>query len=175
MSTDRSRHTAPLVAVTHREQLTRYGFGSGHPFDDDRLAIFWSAVRRRGLDKVLQECGLGPHFHASRCADEAFSKPHPQMLEEILTDLDTPPHRALVVGDTEYDMRMAVNAGSHGLGVNYGVHEPQRLLESGALATLEAFTELMGQLRRIAVAVDRYVAEAPAGIDEELSELEALA
>jgi phosphoglycolate phosphatase len=68
------------------------------------------------------------------------------MLEDILDTLGMQAGDTLVIGDTEYDMRMAVNAGSHGLGVNYGVHEPQRLLESGALATLEAFTEIPGWL-----------------------------
>ena len=45
------------------------------------------------LEKSLDESGLGSLFHATRCADEAHSKPHPQMLEEILTDLDTAPGR----------------------------------------------------------------------------------
>lgn len=87
---------------------------------------------RRGLDKAIVESGLGEYFHATRCADETFSKPHPQMLEEILTDLDTAPASALVVGDTEYDMQMAASAGVDAVGVTHGVHGAERLLAHGA-------------------------------------------
>ena len=97
---------------------------------------------RRGLDKVLLESGLEPHFHATRCADEAFSKPHPQMLEDILTDLNVAADKALVIGDTEYDMQMAANARVDALGVVHGAHAPQRLLDTGAITVLNALNEL---------------------------------
>jgi len=88
---------------------------------------------RRGLDKALEQTGLGDYFHATRCADEAFSKPHPQMLEDILTDLDTEPSVALVVGDTEFDMQMAHNAGVDAVGIGHGVHAADRLMAQGAM------------------------------------------
>jgi phosphoglycolate phosphatase len=101
---------------------------------------------RRGLDKVLGETGLGRLFHASRCADEAFSKPHPQMLEEVMAVLGAGPRETLMIGDTEYDMQMARNAGVPGLAVSYGGHEPNRLLAEGALACLDRIDELPGWL-----------------------------
>jgi phosphoglycolate phosphatase len=97
---------------------------------------------RRGLDKVLGETGLGGLFHASRCADEAFSKPHPQMLEEVMAVLGAGPAETLMIGDTEYDMQMARNAGVPALAVSYGVHHPGRLLAEGALACLDRIDEL---------------------------------
>jgi len=103
---------------------------------------------RRGLDKVLAESGLGDRFHATRCADEAFSKPHPQMLEDILTDLNTGPERALVIGDTEYDMQMAANARVDALGVDYGAHAAQRLIDTGALQVLGGLAELPPWLKQ---------------------------
>ena len=109
---------------------------------DDYLLAVATGKSRRGLEKELDDSGLRPLFQATRCADEAFSKPHPQMLEDILDKLGMRPSGTLVIGDTEYDMQMAANAGSHGLGVSYGVHEPQRLIASGALATLDAFSEM---------------------------------
>ncbi|MEJ2310446.1 MAG: HAD-IA family hydrolase [Gammaproteobacteria bacterium] len=115
---------------------------------DDYLLAVATGKSRRGLEKELDESGLRHLFQATRCADEAFSKPHPRMLEDILEDLGMRAGDALVIGDTEYDMRMAINAGSHALGVSYGVHEPQRLLDSGALATLEAFIEIPDWLAR---------------------------
>lgn len=97
---------------------------------------------RRGLDKVLQESELEPMFHATRCADETFSKPHPQMLEEILTDLNTHKDQAIVVGDSEYDMQMAANAAVDAVGVDFGVHGGDRLRACGAKQVFGSLREL---------------------------------
>jgi phosphoglycolate phosphatase len=95
---------------------------------------------RRGLDRVLDQTGTGALFAATRCADEAFSKPHPQMLDDILDATGIERARALMVGDTVYDMQMAQNAGVAGLGVSYGVHARGELLAHGALACLDSFS-----------------------------------
>lgn len=92
---------------------------------------------RRGLAKEFERTRLGDYFHASRCADESYSKPNPQMLLDILDQLGMEPHRTLVVGDTEYDMAMAVNAGADALGVSCGVHTEERLMDNGAMACLD--------------------------------------
>jgi hypothetical protein len=41
---------------------------------------------RLGLERALDHSGLRPFFQASRCADECHSKPHPQMLEELMAE-----------------------------------------------------------------------------------------
>ena len=48
-----------------------------------------------------------------------------------------------MVGDTEYDMQMAENAGIDVVGVNYGAHSTVRLQESGALKVVNSFSEFM--------------------------------
>jgi phosphoglycolate phosphatase len=93
---------------------------------------------RRGLNRVLSDSGLESLIHASRCADETRSKPHPQMLEEILTLLGVAASEAVMVGDTEYDMELARNAGVHPIAVCYGTHEPERLHRYAPLACLES-------------------------------------
>lgn len=75
---------------------------------------------RRGLDFALQHTGLGRYFHATRTVDECFSKPHPQMLDELMDDLVVMPERTLMIGDTSYDLHMANNAGVSAIGVTYG-------------------------------------------------------
>lgn len=106
-----------------------------------RLAIA-TGKSRRGLDKALDESGLGAYFPISRCADESLSKPHPQMLLEILTDWDTAPGSALMVGDTEYDMQMAASARVRAVGVSHGVHSAERLLAQGALHCFDRLMQL---------------------------------
>jgi phosphoglycolate phosphatase len=97
---------------------------------------------RAGLDKVFAYTGLGELFHASRCADDGHSKPHPDMLLQIMDELGTQGHETLMIGDTEYDMQMARSAKAHRLGVSYGSHTRERLMESEPLGCLDDIREL---------------------------------
>jgi len=101
---------------------------------------------RPGLDRVLSYSGLDQVFHATRCADEAFSKPHPDMLLQILDELGVNATDALMIGDTEYDMQMANNAGTAALAVSYGVHSVERLLQHEPLDCLDAISEVSNWL-----------------------------
>lgn len=103
---------------------------------------------RRGLDRVLAETGLEGLFHTTRCADEAYSKPHPQMLLDILERVGVDPHEAVMVGDTEYDLFMARNAAVDAIGVACGVHERHRLENCAPVACLERTPDLMHWLNR---------------------------
>ncbi len=102
---------------------------------------------RRGLDLVLEETGLQGFFAATRTADETRSKPHPQMLEELIDYFGVEPHETLMVGDTEYDLQMAHNARAHSLAVSYGVHELERLLAQSPLGHIDAIEELNDWIR----------------------------
>lgn len=101
---------------------------------------------RVGLDRIFGETGLKKHFITSRCADETRSKPHPQMLNEILDYTAIDVSKAIMVGDTTFDMDMAVNANMAGLGAGYGVHSEAMLLESKALSVQPSFTQLLAWL-----------------------------
>ncbi|MES9854409.1 MAG: HAD-IA family hydrolase [Candidatus Thiodiazotropha sp. LLP2] len=101
---------------------------------------------RQGLDHALKTTGLETFFHLTRCADETFSKPHPEMLNQILEVSGTYPGEALMIGDTEYDLEMALNAGMPSLGVTYGVHTPERLRKHTPLGCVDSITEIPGWL-----------------------------
>jgi len=103
---------------------------------------------RQGLNYVLDDTGLRDCFLATRCADETRSKPHPDMLLEILEELGVSADNALMVGDTDYDMLMARNAGTDALAVSYGVHDRERLLRSDPLDIIDAVTELPEWLKQ---------------------------
>lgn len=103
---------------------------------------------RRGLDRVLRDTGTAHLFVATRCADEAYSKPHPRMLEDILEQTGFTPAQALMVGDTTYDLQMAQHARMASLAVTYGVHDRELLAEHGPLACLDSFTEVRAWLQR---------------------------
>ncbi len=122
-----------------REALTAL-HTSGYP-----LAIA-TGKSRAGLNRALQETGLAAYFSASRTADETCSKPDPRMLHELLAETGYPATRALMVGDTEYDVHMAAQAGMASLAVSYGAHDCARLRAYQPLACLDSLAELPGWL-----------------------------
>ena len=97
---------------------------------------------RSGLEKSLDSSGLAELFHATRCSDETRSKPHPQMLLELMGELGVPCEHTAMVGDTEYDMAMARNAQAHPVAVSYGVHDWTRLQQHNPVVCLEQFTDI---------------------------------
>lgn len=114
------------------EQLSDKGF---------MLAIA-TGKARRGLEPVLTETGLKSLFHGSRCADETRSKPHPQMLEELLDEFGVTVDEAIMVGDTEFDMLMAKSLGMDALAVSYGVHDKADIVKHEPLSCVDSVNEL---------------------------------
>jgi phosphoglycolate phosphatase len=97
---------------------------------------------RRGLNLALEHCGLGRYFHETRTVDECFSKPHPQMLDELMEELVITPERTLMIGDTSYDLQMAQNAGVHAVGVTFGAQAREKLLSYNTQQIFNQFSDL---------------------------------
>lgn len=97
---------------------------------------------RRGLAAVFEAHGLARHFVTAQCADDHPSKPHPAMVRAALDEAGTGPERAVMIGDTEYDIAMGRAAGVRTIGVAWGYHAPARLRAAGADAMAEDFAAL---------------------------------
>ncbi len=97
---------------------------------------------RDGLERIFKATGTKHFFHSSRCAKECQSKPHPDMIEQILAELDVKPEDAVMIGDTIHDMGMAQNANVDRIGVTFGVHDRQTLNEFSPVATVDSYQEL---------------------------------
>ena len=65
-------------------------------------------------------------------ADRHPSKPHPSMIEAALAEAGAAPELSLMIGDTSYDMAMAKAAGVTAVGVTWGYHQRQELVDAGA-------------------------------------------
>ncbi|MBT8122575.1 MAG: HAD-IA family hydrolase, partial [Gammaproteobacteria bacterium] len=76
------------------------------------------------------------------CSDEALSKPHPQMLQDVMTELSVLPGETVMVGDTEYDMEMATSAGAGKIAVRSGVHSADRLNRHDPLVCLDTVMDM---------------------------------
>lgn len=108
---------------------------------DYKLAVA-TGKSRKGLDNSLHETGIRDFFHITRCADETFSKPHPQMLFDIMEHLFIAPENTIMIGDSEYDLLMARNANVTPVAVSYGAQTRERLLEHNPLVCLDRLDEL---------------------------------
>jgi phosphoglycolate phosphatase len=97
---------------------------------------------RRGLDAALDGSNLTGLFDITRCADETRSKPDPLMLDEILTDLNIDSNKALMVGDTSYDIEMANNIGMDSIAVTYGMHDEHHLRPLNPRYLINHFSEI---------------------------------
>ncbi|NMH58683.1 HAD family hydrolase [Alteromonas ponticola] len=97
---------------------------------------------RRGLDRAWRNTDTGQFFSVSRCADEADSKPSPDMLLQILAETGISAEKALMVGDTTYDMAMAQAIGMDRVGVSYGVHAAVNLQAHEPLTIVHSIEEL---------------------------------
>ncbi|MDD5037308.1 MAG: HAD-IIIA family hydrolase, partial [Methylococcaceae bacterium] len=110
-----------------------------------KLAVA-TGKNRKGLDHVLHATGTADLFHATRSAEETASKPHPAMLRQLMTELDTPVQRTLMIGDSVHDLQMARNAGVEAVGVYCGANTKEELQAMAPLLALEETLELMGLL-----------------------------
>ena len=96
----------------------------------------------RGLDHCLATHRLTGHFVTLQTADRHPSKPHPAMLEAALVEAQAEPARAVMIGDTMFDIHMALAAGVRAIGVGWGYHTAHELLDAGAEAVAATPAEL---------------------------------
>lgn len=130
--------------------------------DELRVAGFYLAVAtgktRRGLDRMLATHGLDSYFDVTRCADETAGKPNPRMLLEVLRELDVSPIDACMVGDSEFDIRMAHKAGVRPVAVTYGAMTQQQLMHCRPMHCVDTFDEFHGW------ALPQFKASQPTGV-----------
>lgn len=97
----------------------------------------------RGLRLCLERHELHGRFCSLQTADRHPSKPHPSMIQAALADTGVAPARAVMIGDTSYDMTMAREAGVRAIGVAWGYHAPDELVASGAQVVARSPADLL--------------------------------
>jgi len=117
--------------------------------DDELLLGVATGKSRRGLDAMLDGLGLMQRFVTSQVADNHPSKPHPSMLLAALSETGVDAEKAVMIGDTTYDMEMGRTARMHCIGVSWGYHDVSNLRETGAKWIVDDATALSGLLNEI--------------------------
>lgn len=100
----------------------------------------------RGLKHCLAINGVADLFETLQTADHHPSKPHPSMLQEALFQTGAQAQDAVMIGDTAYDMKMAVAANVRAIGVDWGYHLPEELTTTGAEVVVETPKQLLEYL-----------------------------
>ena len=100
----------------------------------------------RGLAHILAHHGIARHFVTLQTADRHPSKPHPAMIEAALVEAGAAAQDAVMIGDTSFDMAMAVSAGVRAIGVGWGYHPNDELVAAGAVAVADDVGELSAML-----------------------------
>lgn len=115
--------------------------------NDLRAAGCWLAIAtgksNRGLQEALEETGLGHYFLGTRTAEQTASKPSPLMLIELLDEFGLDPAQAWMIGDTDFDLLMAHNAGCTPIAITHGAHEPERLHAAKPAAVIHDLPSLL--------------------------------
>ena len=102
----------------------------------------------RGLGHCLATHGISAQFATLQTADRHPSKPHPAMLEAALFEAAAAAGDAVMIGDTSFDMAMARSAGVRAIGVAWGYHTPEELVDAGAQFVAETPADLGAFLLR---------------------------
>jgi phosphoglycolate phosphatase len=100
----------------------------------------------RGLNLCLTHHGLIDRFVTLQTADRHPSKPHPSMIAMAMAEAGASRETTVMIGDTSFDIEMAVNARVRGVGVAWGYHRPDDLIAAGAVAVAMDCTELRGHI-----------------------------
>lgn len=115
---------------------------------------------RRSVARIIEQNDLRGIFTTIQTADEAPSKPHPAMLFQAMKETGVSPETTVMIGDTTYDIQMAVSADVASIGVTWGYHTMGELRRAGAKRIVHSFAELAGTLDGGAVFARPYEAVA---------------
>lgn len=112
----------------------------------DTILAVATGKSRRGLDKLLQGHGLSKLFISQQVSDHHPSKPHPAMIHAALSETGMDARRAVMVGDTTFDMDMARAAGVKTIGVTWGYHAAETLNADMLIDSFAALPAALDQL-----------------------------
>ncbi len=114
---------------------------------DGHLIGMATGKSRRGVNSVVELHGWHGMFDTIQTADDGPGKPHPHMVEQAIAETGATIADTIMIGDTTFDMEMARSAGVAAIGVNWGYHAPEELIDSGAKIVVKDFAQLSNALK----------------------------
>ncbi|MGE4221057.1 MAG: HAD-IA family hydrolase [Alphaproteobacteria bacterium] len=111
----------------------------------DRMGVMLGIATgkgRRGLLSTLERHGLARYFVVLKTADDGPGKPSPHILLAAMDEAGATPETTTMIGDTTYDIQMALAAATRAVGVSWGYHPPAELAAVGAHRVIDDFSQL---------------------------------
>ncbi len=108
---------------------------------------------QRGVNYLLKRHGLEGRFVTSQTPDTAPGKPHPGMILNALQETGVEAENAVMVGDTSFDIQMARAANVQSVGVSWGNHPPDTLVDAGADQMIEHLDHLLHAVQTLTPSV----------------------
>lgn len=140
----KAHYRASLTEAQHREPLfpgAREALDRLRLMEETQLGIA-TGKGLAGVNRILDLHGLSAHFATLQTPDHNPSKPHPGMLLRAMAETGRRPHEVVMIGDTTFDIELARAADVSSIGVGWGYHEREELLEAGADILIESYDEL---------------------------------
>ena len=103
----------------------------------------------RGVKRLFEQEGWHDLFATIQTADNHPSKPHPSMVLTAMAETGIAPRRTVMVGDTSFDVAMGRNAGVTSVGVGWGYHAVDELMDAGAHGIVDSFDALEAAIDRL--------------------------
>jgi phosphoglycolate phosphatase len=103
----------------------------------------------RGLKLCLECHNYAARFMSLQTADRHPSKPNPSMVLQAMADAGASPDTTIVIGDTAFDMGMAVNAGATAIGAGWGYHDTEEMMAAGAVGVADTPADVLRFVPRL--------------------------
>ena len=116
---------------------------------DDVVLGIATGKSLRGVHRLFDEQGWHQLFVTIQTADNHPSKPHPSMIDKAMAEAGVDHAATVMVGDTTFDIAMGVNAGVKSVGVAWGYHEIDELVDAGADHIVDRFEDLEHAIDRL--------------------------
>ncbi len=147
----KEHYRASLVSGPGREGLYPGVLGALQRLGsrDDLVMGIATGKGLKGVHRVLALHGIAEHFVTLQTPDHNPSKPHPGMLERAAAETGVAAQQIVMIGDTTFDIEMGKAAGAQTIGVSWGYHEPEDLIQAGADCLIDSYDDLDAAIRQV--------------------------
>ncbi|KKB10355.1 hypothetical protein VE26_07710 [Devosia chinhatensis] len=147
----RRHYRASLVSAEGREGLFP---GAREALDllrarADTLLGIATGKGLHGVHRLIQLHDIAEHFSTLQTPDHNPSKPHPGMMLRAMDETGAEKQSTVIIGDTTFDMKMGKAAGTKTIGVTWGYHHADELVEAGADLLVDDYAALPAAIDRV--------------------------
>ncbi len=114
---------------------------------NNKLLAVATGRSRVTLDAILIATNLEDYFVTTKTVCECFSKPHPQMIDEILDFCGISKAKTVMIGDAKQDILMAHNAGIDAIAISHDLKSYSDLASSNPKYLFSNISELYSLLK----------------------------